>query len=132
MPTTGCAGSTWRALMEAIANSSVEPGDDLLGLQPLRPHVRRRRDENASIGKPPTWLCDLGPADRVKIECACGQCFPLLTATMLGTAGVPQDAKLLDVIRPIKCQSCRSRGRAVVSVEWGRWVTIRPISRFRR
>jgi hypothetical protein len=54
----------------------------------------------------------------MKIECACGQCFPLLTARMLGAAGVPPDTKLLDLIRPIKCQVCRSRGRAMVSVEW--------------
>jgi hypothetical protein len=63
-------------------------------------------------------ISDLGPADRVKIVCACGQCFPLLTAAMLGAAGVPSHTKLLDLIRQLKCQSCRSRGRHEVSIEW--------------
>jgi hypothetical protein len=60
---------------------------------------------------------DLGPDDRVKIECACGH-VALLTATMLATAGVPQHLKLLDLKHRLKCQSCRWKGDAVVSVEW--------------
>ena len=50
-------------------------------------------------------VADLGPDDRVKIECACGH-IALLTAAMLGTAGLPPYAKLLDLKHRLKCQSC--------------------------
>jgi len=63
-------------------------------------------------------ISDLGPADRVTIECACGQRFPILTAAMLGAAGLPPHFKLLDLKSRIKCQSCRCHGRDEVSVEW--------------
>jgi hypothetical protein len=60
---------------------------------------------------------DLGPDDRVKIECACGHVARLMAA-MLGTAGVPPHFKLLDLEHRLKCQSCRWRGRADVSIQW--------------
>jgi hypothetical protein len=63
-------------------------------------------------------ISDLGPGDRVKIECPCGQLFPRLTAAMLGAAGIPSHIKLLDLKRQLKCQSCRWRGRGEVSIEW--------------
>ena len=62
-------------------------------------------------------IAHLGPDDRVKIECACGH-IAWLTAGMLGTGGLPPHAKLLDMKRRLKCQSCRRRGRGEVSVEW--------------
>jgi hypothetical protein len=62
-------------------------------------------------------VSDLGPDDRVKIECACGH-IAMLKGAMLGTAGLPPHTKLLDLKRRLKCRSCRWRGRADVSIEW--------------
>jgi hypothetical protein len=62
-------------------------------------------------------VSDLGPDDRVKVECACGH-MVRLTAMMLGTAGLPPHAVILDLRRRLKCQSCRWRGRADISIEW--------------
>jgi hypothetical protein len=60
---------------------------------------------------------DLGPDDRVLVECACGH-VEQLTAAMLTTAGVPQYGKVLDLQRRLKCQECRWKGRAIVSIKW--------------
>ena len=62
-------------------------------------------------------LEDLGPDDRVVVECACGH-LEHLTAAMLATAGVPPYAKVLDLKRRLKCKSCRWKGRADVSIKW--------------
>jgi hypothetical protein len=62
-------------------------------------------------------ISDLGPDDRVVVECACGH-LEHLTAAMLTTAGVGPDTKVLDLKAKLKCQECRWRGRAVVSVKW--------------
>jgi hypothetical protein len=64
-------------------------------------------------------VADLGPDDRVKIECVCGH-VAMLTPAMLGTAGVPSHVKLLDLKHRLKCRSCRWRGRADVSIHWGK------------
>jgi hypothetical protein len=61
---------------------------------------------------------DLGPDDRVVVECGCGHSEEL-TAAMLSTAGVPPYTPVLDLKRRLKCKSCRWRGRAEVSVSWG-------------
>jgi hypothetical protein len=37
---------------------------------------------------------------------------------MLGAAGVLPHTKLFDLKRRLKCQSCRWRGRAAMSIEW--------------
>ena len=62
-------------------------------------------------------LSDLGPDDRVVVECGCGH-IEELTAAMLATAGLPPHTKVLDLKRRLKCRECRWRGRATVSVRW--------------
>ena len=69
-------------------------------------------------------VSDLGQDDLLVVECACGH-LEHLTASMLGTAGVRPDAKVLDLQRRLKCQSCRWKGRAVVSIRWGNAPTLR-------
>jgi hypothetical protein len=61
---------------------------------------------------------DLGPDDRVLVECACGH-LEHLTASMLTTAGVPPYTAVLDLRRRLKCRECRWKGRADVSIKWG-------------
>jgi hypothetical protein len=62
-------------------------------------------------------VSDLGPDDRVKVECACGH-LEHLTAAMLATAGVTSYTPVLDLKRRLKCQACRWKGRADVSIQW--------------
>jgi hypothetical protein len=62
---------------------------------------------------------DLGPDDFVHVECPCGH-TELLTASMLKTAGVSPDQKVLNLTRRLRCRECDDRGRAVVSIKWGK------------
>jgi len=64
-------------------------------------------------------VSDLGPGDFVKIECPCGH-TELLAATMLATAGVAPDRKVLDLGGRMRCRECDSRGRAALSIKWTR------------
>jgi hypothetical protein len=59
-------------------------------------------------------ISDLGPDDFVQVECGCGH-VELLAATMLATAGVGPDQKVLDLKAKLKCQECRRErpGRGV-------------------
>jgi hypothetical protein len=63
-------------------------------------------------------VSDLGPDDRVVVECACGH-LEHLTAAMLTTAGVAPYTPVLDLKRRLKCQACRWKGRADISIKWG-------------
>jgi hypothetical protein len=58
-------------------------------------------------------ISDLGPDDRLHVECGCGH------SEMLATAGLPPYTKVLDLKRRLKCRECRWKGRAEVSVRWG-------------
>ena len=62
-------------------------------------------------------VSDLGPDDRVKVECACGH-LEYLTGAMLTTAGLPPYMTILDIRPRLKCRECRWKGRAAVSIEW--------------
>jgi hypothetical protein len=64
-------------------------------------------------------ISDLGPRELVRVKCACGH-TELLTAAMLATAGVVPERKVLDLGARMRCRECDERGRAVVSVRWGR------------
>jgi len=67
----------------------------------------------------PLYDCaeDIGPGDRVIVECACGHTEEL-TAAMLTTAGLPPCTKIIDLKRRLKCRECRWKGRADVSIKW--------------
>ena len=63
-------------------------------------------------------VADLGPGDFVHVECGCGH-TELLTATMLATAEVAPDHKVLDLERRLRCRECDELGRAVISIPVG-------------
>jgi hypothetical protein len=60
---------------------------------------------------------DLGPGDRVVVECGCGH-IEHLSAAMLATAGLSPYTKVLDLKGRLKCRECRWKGRAMVSIRW--------------
>lgn len=64
-------------------------------------------------------LSDLGAGDLVEIECSCGHAL-VLTPRMLANAGVKPDDKVLDFQHRARCRECDARGKAVVSIRWGK------------
>ena len=64
-------------------------------------------------------LENLGPDDLVKVECVCGH-TELLTAAMLSTADVKPNEILVDLQPKMRCRECDERGKAVLSIIWGK------------
>ena len=60
-------------------------------------------------------LKDLGPADRIKVECGGCEHVGLIAAAGLR---LPQHTSVLDLKHSLRCQGCGAKGRAVVSVIW--------------
>jgi hypothetical protein len=60
-------------------------------------------------------LEDLGPEDRIKVECDSCEHVGLIAATGLGP---PPHTSVLDLKHWLRCQRCGAKGRAVVSVIW--------------
>lgn len=60
-------------------------------------------------------LQDLGPDDRIRVECGSCKHVGLIAATGLGLT--PHTA-VLDLRHWLRCQGCGAKGRAVVSVVW--------------
>ncbi len=63
---------------------------------------------------------DLGRGDLVKVHCAACDHVALLTPDFLLRPGLDPRAKVLDLTGRARCRVCGARGRAVVSVKWGR------------
>jgi len=63
---------------------------------------------------------DLGRGDLVQINCAACHHVALLAPEFLLRLGLSPQAKVLDLKARVRCRGCGARGRAVVSVEWGR------------
>jgi hypothetical protein len=63
---------------------------------------------------------DLGHGDLVKVDCAACHYVALLTRDFLLRFGLSPQAKVLDLKERVRCRGCGGRGRAVVSVKWGR------------
>jgi hypothetical protein len=63
-------------------------------------------------------LSDLGPCDFVKVECTACVHVEMLTATMLGSAGVKAYETILDLESKMRCRQCDARGKAMVSIKW--------------
>lgn len=61
---------------------------------------------------------DLGPGDRVEIECRCGHAL-LVTSEMLMRAGAKPIDRVLDLPHRLRCRECDEKGKAVVLVRWG-------------
>ena len=63
---------------------------------------------------------DLGRSDLVQINCAACHHVALLRPDFLLRLGLSPQAKVLDLKGRVRCRGCGARGRAVVSVKWGR------------
>ena len=67
-------------------------------------------------------IADLGPGDFVKVDCVgCGH-TALLTPSFLARLGLKASRKVLDLKDQVRCRGCGVRGRAVVSIKWGKSV----------
>ena len=66
------------------------------------------------------WIGDLGHGDLVKVDCAACHHFAQLTPEFLLRLRISPQAKLLDLKERVRCRGCGAKGRAVVSVKWGR------------
>ena len=65
---------------------------------------------------------DLGLGDYVQLECTCGN-LTLLAPQMLLRLGRKPDEKVLDLQSRLRCRECDARGRAIVSIKWGKDAT---------
>jgi ribosomal protein S27E len=63
---------------------------------------------------------DLEQSDFVKIDCAACHHVALMTPAALLKLGLSPATKVLDLTMRVRCRGCGARGRAVVSVRWGR------------
>jgi ribosomal protein S27E len=63
---------------------------------------------------------DLGRGDLVKVDCAACHHVALLTPEFLVRLGLSPQAKVLDLQTRVRCRGCGAKGRAIVSVKWGR------------
>jgi hypothetical protein len=63
---------------------------------------------------------NLGPGDFVKIDCAKCSHTALLTPASLARLGLEPRHKVLDLKDRVRCRGCGIRGRAVVSIKWGK------------
>ena len=66
---------------------------------------------------------NLGPGDFVKIDYAACSHTALLTSAFLARLGLGPREKVLDLKGRVRCRGCGRRGRAVVSIKWGRDIT---------
>ena len=63
---------------------------------------------------------DLGRGDLVQVDCATCRHVALLTPDFLLRLGLSPQTKVFDLKPRVRCRGCGARGRAVVSVKWGR------------
>ena len=63
---------------------------------------------------------DLGRGDLVQVNSAACHHVALLTPDFLLRLGLSPEAKVLDLKGRVRCRGCGARGRAVVSIKWGR------------
>jgi hypothetical protein len=63
---------------------------------------------------------DLGPGNFLKVDCAACSHTALLTPASLARFGLGPRQKVLDLKDRVRCRGCGVRGRAVVSIKWGK------------
>jgi ribosomal protein S27E len=68
---------------------------------------------------------DLGPGDFVKVDCAACSHTALLRPAFLDRLGLTPNQKVLDLKDRVRCRGCGARGRAVVSIKWGKSAGLR-------
>ena len=104
----------------------------------MRPVMIYARNEQRTSGAKmvPLYAArieDLGSGDFVKIDCAacCRRLLrssaelrcshtALLTPAFLARLGLGPRQKVLDLKDRVRCRGCGVRGRAVVSIKWGK------------
>ena len=62
-------------------------------------------------------VSDLGPNDRVNVECRCGH-VQLLPASYFVGGKVSPDTRIGDLERRFRCRECDRRGEAIVMIAW--------------
>ena len=63
---------------------------------------------------------DLGPEDRVRVECyACGHEMLIPASALLLWSHVSPETRVLDIERRARCRECHARGEALISIAWG-------------
>jgi hypothetical protein len=72
---------------------------------------------------------DLGPGDFVKIDCAACSHTALLTPGFLARIGLEPRHRVLDLKDRVRCRGCGVRGRATVSIKWGKGLFPREVQR---
>jgi len=63
---------------------------------------------------------DLRCGDLLRVDCATCHHVALLTPELLLRLGLSPQAKVLPLKWRVRCRGCGARGRAVVSIKWGR------------
>jgi hypothetical protein len=63
---------------------------------------------------------DLKPGDFVIVECtSCGH-DGLIHPAALTSLGFGSNERIIDLAARLRCRECDARGKAVVSIKWGR------------
>jgi ribosomal protein S27E len=62
----------------------------------------------------------LAPGDFVKVDCAPCSHTALLAPVFLAELGLDPRDKVLNPKGRVRCRGCGARGRAVVSIKWGK------------
>jgi len=60
------------------------------------------------------------PGDFVKIDCGACSHTALLAPAFLHQLGLSPECKVLELKDRVRCRGCGVRGRAVVSIKWGK------------
>jgi hypothetical protein len=63
-------------------------------------------------------LEDLGPDDRVRVECVCGHVALLQASGFIQGMRLPPHAVVVQLARKMRCQ-CGRKGQVDVSIRWG-------------
>jgi ribosomal protein S27E len=69
---------------------------------------------------------DLGWSDFVKVDCAGCHHVALVSPEFLLRLGLNPRSKVLDLTGRVRCRGCGARGRAVISVKWGKAIAGEP------
>jgi ribosomal protein S27E len=65
-------------------------------------------------------IANLGSSDFVKLDCAGCSHTALIASAFLNRLGLSPRHKVLDLKDRVRCRGCGVRGRAVVSIKWGK------------
>jgi ribosomal protein S27E len=65
---------------------------------------------------------NLGRGDFLKVDCSACSHTAFLTPASLARLGLKASRRVLDLKDSVRCRKCGARGRAVVSIRWGKSV----------